>query len=191
MSSFVTYEDGKAEKNTLRTIPPRAGYVWGWLLLDWLVLKSKKAISERFVKIWARQLRGNEFQNKNLGHLNSLLFRKCTKNFDLKSPFVKLTLWILWMPSTIKLTCTSLWYTCYVACFDGVRPDHMYEGVDLMNSLIDILCSCSPSPPMGKHICQHQGKEDIYGGIHRISKKLFWHTCFEYIFSCLQLCIST
>ena len=28
MSSFVTYEDGKAEKNTLRTIPPRAGYVW-------------------------------------------------------------------------------------------------------------------------------------------------------------------
>ena len=155
---------------------------WGWLVLDWLVLKSKKAISERFVKIWARQLRGNEFQNKNLGHLNSLLFRKCTKNFDLKSPFVKLTLWILWMPSTIKLTCTSLWYTCYVVCFDGVRPDHMYEGVDLMNSLIDILCSCSPSPPMGKHICQHQGKEDIYGGIYRISNKLFWHTCFEYIF---------
>ena len=167
---------------------------WGWLLLDWLVLKSKKAISERFVKIWARQLRGNEFQNKNLGHLNSLLFRKCTKNFDLKSPFVKLTLWILWMPSTIKLTCTSLWYTCYMVCFDGVRPDHMYEGVDLMNSLIDILCSCSPSPPMGKHICQHQGKEDIYGGIYRISNKLFWHTCFEYIFRfllSLQLRIST
>ena len=179
MSSFVTYEDGKAEKNTLRTIPPRAGWVWGWLLLDWLVLKSKKAISERFVKIWARQLRGNEFQNKNLGHLNSLLFQKCTKNFDLKSPFVKLS---LWMPSNIKLTCTSLSYTCYVVCFDGVRPDHMYEGVDLMNSLIDILCSCSPSPPMGKHICQHQGKEDIYGGMYRISNKLFWHTCFEYIF---------
>ena len=190
MSSFVTYEDGKAEKNTLRTIPPRAGCVWGWLLLDWLVLKSKKAISERFVKIWARQLRGNEFQNKNLGHLNSLLFRKCTKNFDLKSPFVKLTLWILWMPSTIKLTCTSLWYTFYAVCFDGVRPDHMYEGVDLMNSLIDILCSCSPSPPMGKHICQHQGKEDIYGRIYRISNKLFWHTCFEYIFIFLAVCSS-
>ena len=173
MSSFVTYEDGKAEKNTLRTIPPRAGCVWGWLLLDWLVLKSKKAISERFVKIWARQLRGNEFQNKNLGHLNSLLFRKCTKNFDLKSPFVKLTLWILWMPSTIKLTCTSLWYTCYMACFDGVRPDHMYEGVDLMNSLIDILCSCSPSPPMGKHICQHQGRKIYMVGYIEYQKSYF------------------
>ena len=161
--------------------------VWGWLLLDWLVLKSKKAISERFVKIWARQLRGNEFQNKNLGHLNSLLFRKCTKNFDLKSPFVKLTLWILWMPSTIKLTCTSLWYTCYVVCFDGVRPDHMCEGVDLMNSLIDILCSCSPSPPMGKHICQHQGRK-----IYMVGYIEYQTSCFDthaliylYIFSCL------
>ena len=178
MSSFVTYEDGKAEKNTLRTIPPRAGYVWGWLLLDWLVLKSKKAISERFVKIWARQLRGNEFQNKNLGHLNSLLFRKCTKNFDLKSQFVKLTLWILWMPSTIKLTCTSLWYTCY-GVFWWCQTRSYVWGSWFDEQLDRHPLLMLPLPSHGKTHLSTPRKEDIYGGIYRISNKLFWHTCFD------------
>ena len=53
-------------------------------------LRSKKAISERFVKIWPWQLRGNEFWAKNLGHLNSLLLQKCTHDIWVKSSILEI-----------------------------------------------------------------------------------------------------